>query len=405
MKPLRLVLLPYFLCAAMAATAQRLVPAGETVSTAAAVPLRQVVGYFPKWGVYGERFLPRDLVRSGAVNLLTQLDYAQTNIRDNSCVVADPQADTNLAFAAADSLDGRADKPDAPLRGNLHQMQLLHTRFPKLRLLISIEGKQSLFEDAAKPENRAAFVRSCLARYVQGHVAPGVELGRLFTGIDVDWEYPDAAHAEDFYGLLGEFRRQLDAIGPGLTLSIASTANANSIAPIDWARVAAVVDQIGVMTYDFQGPWSHSTGFVAPLRSSNPAMETVSSVIEDYLAAGAPAKKLLLGVPFYAYQWHNVADGGTHGLVQKGDPMRGNRNQSTAAALLGASASAKLYRDPASLSPWIYDGDNFLTFDDPVSLRAKADFAKERKLGGVMVWELSGDTDDVQLLRALSTRK
>ncbi len=373
------------------------------VAAARAAEPRQVVGYFPQWGVYERRFVPVDLVRSGAIRLLTQLDYAQANIQNNACAIADPQADTNLAFAAADSIDGIADAPTAPLRGDLHQMQLLHARYPQVRLMISIEGKQSLFEEAAKPRNRVAFVRSCLAQYIDGHLAPGVELGRVFSGVDVDWEYPNADHAQDFYALLDEFRRQMNALRPGLTLSIASSANAKSIAPIDWRRVAATVDQIGVMTYDFQGPWSHTTGFVAPLRATTTDTDTVYTVIDAYLAAGAPARKLLLGIPFYAYQWHNVQETGTHGLNSKGDPLRGNRNQSTAAALLAATPRAKLYRDPVSQSPWIYDGDNFLTFDDAVSLHAKALFAGERKLGGVMIWELSGDTADLHLLRALDT--
>ena len=365
----------------------------------------QVVGYFPQWGVYEHRFLPRDLIRSGAIRLLTQLDYAQTIIQNNACAIADAQADTNFNFAAADSIDSVADVPSTALRGNLHQMQLLHARYPQVRLLISIEGKQSLFEEAAKPENRVAFVRSCLTKYVEGHLAPGMELGRVFSGVDVDWEYPNADHAQDFYALLAEFRRQMDALRPGLTLSIASSANAKSIGPIDWRRVAASVDQIGVMTYDFEGPWSHTTGFVAPLRAADPNAATVSTVIAAYLAAGVPPRKLLLGVPFYAYQWHNVGETGTHGLLAKGDPLRGNRNQSTAAALLAATPNAKLYRDPVSLSPWIYDGDNFLTFDDAVSLRAKAQYADRQKLGGIMIWELSGDTVDVQLLRAVQGGK
>ncbi len=256
-------------------------------------------------------------------------------------------------------------------------------------------------------------MHSCVARFLQGYIAPGVEAPNLFDGIDVDWEYPDAKHADDFYALMAEFRRQMDAAEPlpktgrssrahpAYTLSIASGASRKNIESVDWHRVAESVDQIGVMTYDFQGPWSHDTGFVAPLRSENPNAETVSSVIDAYLAAGVPAHQLLLGLPFYAYQWHGVADAGRHGLYSKGDPIRGNLNQSTATSLLAATPTAKLYRDASSQAPWIYDGDNFLTFEDRVSLAAKAAFARERHLGGTMIWELSGDTQDAQLLRAL----
>jgi chitinase len=385
----------------------------KKIERADAVPRTEIVGYFPQWGVYNRRYVPLDLVKSGAIKSLTQIDYAQGNIKDSACVVADPQADMNLIYKAEDSIDGQADDPNAPLRGNFHQLQLLRKLYPKLRIIISLEGKKGLFEEAAKPENRVAFVHSCMARFLEGHLALGVEVPHLFDGIDVDWEYPDAAHADDFYGLLAEFRKQMDAIGyksaelragtnrRGFTLSIASGANHKAIDPINWKRVAESADQIGVMTYDFQGPWSHDTGFVAPLRSTDPHVDTVSTVISAYLAGGAPPRKLLLGLPFYAYQWHNVPDNPTHGLYSKGDPIHGNLNQSTAASLL-QNEDAELYRDPASQAPWIYDGDNFLTFEDAVSLKAKRQYTEQLKLGGMMVWELSGDTIDAQLLRALT---
>lgn len=361
----------------------------------------QVVGYFPQWGVYNRRYVPRDLVTRGALQTLTQIDYAQANIRDNACVIADPQADTNLVFQAADSVDGKADAPTAPLRGNFHQLQLLRARYPRLRVLISIMGKRSQFEDAAAPGNRVAFVRSCVDMFLQGHLAPGVEAPHLFDGIDVDWEYPDEEHAADFIALLEEFRRQIDAVRPGLTLSIAAGASAKNVHAVDWRSAAVPLDQVNVMTYDYQGPWSHTTGFNAPLRSPSLTEETVSTTIQDYLNAGVPAHKLLLGLPFYAYQWQNVGETGTHGLNANGDPVRGNLNQSTAVTML-ATPGAKLYRDPVSLAPWVYDGNNFLTFDDPASLRAKTAYADEKQLGGVMIWELSGDTTEGILLKALA---
>ena len=56
------------------------------------------------------------------------------------------------------------------------------------------------------------------------------------------------------------------------------------------------------------------------------------------------------------------------------------------------------HRDVRSQAPWLFDGQTFWTFEDPVSVRYKVSYARHQKLGGVMIWELSGDTQDAELL-------
>ncbi len=148
-----------------------------------------LVGYFPQWGVYNQYFV-KNLVTSGAAGLLNQIDYSQGMIKDNRCAIGDPNADLNLVYTAENSIDGRADPPSAPLRGNFRQLQLLRQHYPKLRVLLSIEGNPAYFASAAQPENRAAFVSSCIDMFIRGHFAQGVEGGPLFDGFDLDWEFP-----------------------------------------------------------------------------------------------------------------------------------------------------------------------------------------------------------------------
>ena len=54
--------------------------------------------------------------------------------------------------------------------------------------------------------------------------------------------------------------------------------------------------------------------------------------------------------------------------------------------------------------PWLYDGARriFISYDDPQSLRVKAEYVNAQNLGGVMLWELSSDTVQHDLLRALA---
>ena len=54
--------------------------------------------------------------------------------------------------------------------------------------------------------------------------------------------------------------------------------------------------------------------------------------------------------------------------------------------------------------PWLFDEKEglFVTYDDPRSLRGKAQYVRENKLGGVMIWELSDDDEKASLLNALN---
>jgi chitinase len=200
-------------------------PASRELSVRAAPAHPLVVGYLPQWGLYNDPpWFMRALVSSGAAKLLDQVDYAQGSIVHARCAVADPNADLNYAYSAETSVDGRADPPSgSELRGAFHQLQELKHLYPHLHVLLSLEGKAPAFAEAAQPENRAAFVSSCIDMFVRGHLAPGVEAAGLFDGFDIDWEYPHPEDAANFAALLVEFRRQMEALGPrrrlGLTIA------------------------------------------------------------------------------------------------------------------------------------------------------------------------------------------
>lgn len=357
-----------------------------------------LVGYFPQWGIYDDpQYLVKNLVSPGGRPLIDQINYAQGFVTDGHCSIADPNADLNVSFTAAQSVNGKADLPTNPFRGNLHQLWLLKRRYPHLRALISLEGKGADFSQDAQPENRESFVRSCIDLFIRGNLAPGIHAADLFDGIDVDWEYPRGEDAANFIALLQEFRKQMAAVRPGLRLSIAVGHSPRMYDGTDMGVIGGLVDQVGLMMYDFIGPWSKTTGFVAPLLpTSGHRGGSIDGGVSAYLEAGVPAKKILMGVPFYGYGWRQVlAD--HNGLFQEGESIHGDRPYSYIEALVPKST---VYRDPDSAAPWLFDGENFWTYEDPVSIQRKAGYALERGLGGLMVWELSEDDSSAALLRA-----
>jgi chitinase len=358
-----------------------------------------MVAYFPQWGVNSQpQYLVKNLVQSGGASRLDQVNYSQGSVAGGRCSVANPKADLQYSFKDQNSVDSTSDPPSANLRGNFHQLQELKTKYPRLKILISLEGRADAFAEDAQPQNREAFVASCVDLFVHGHFADGIEEPGIFDGFDVDWEYPKQQDADNYLALLREFRRQMDAVRPGFLLTVAVGSTPKMYPGIDMRDISKLVDQIGVMTYDYAGPWSSKTGFVAPLymaAKDSREEDSIDTSVAEYKAAGVPTSMLLVGLPFYGYGWQQVAST-NHGLFQRGQAIRGDHPYWQIQSL---SRNSTLYRKRRSRAPWLYDGDTFYTYDDPTSIREKAKFARRQHLGGLMVWELSGDTQDARLLK------
>jgi chitinase len=253
----------------------------------------------------------------------------------------------------------------------------------------------------------------------------------IFDGFDIDWEFPTQPQDRaNFVALLKEFRKQLDALGPGHLLSAALPAGEQNFSLINLPAAAAQLNFINLETYDYSGPFNNHTGFVAPLRQTEFDPSTTFNVnftVQSYLAAGVPAEKILLGIPFYSYGW---AITGTSAPGQNGQfvaavnpnaPNSGNppNYAGTVAiqlnpALAGVAATEpdsylllkvlpfeQLFRDPVTDTPWAFDGLNFWTYDDPVSIRKKMRYARKNDLGGASIFEVPDQLPDGSLVDAV----
>jgi chitinase len=131
----------------------------------------------------------------------------------------------------------------------------------------------------------------------------------------------------------------------------------------------------------------------------------VHGTVEAWLDRGAPARKLVVGVPFYGQGWTGVTGGGD-GL---GQPAAGPAPATWANGYgdyeelkaLVESGDFTVHRDRRNGHAWIFDGTTLWTYDDPQVLARKAEYVKDRRLGGAMIWSLDGDTPDGELIKAL----
>ncbi|HVS39481.1 MAG TPA: glycoside hydrolase family 18 protein [Gemmataceae bacterium] len=390
-----------FAAAVLCRTAPRDAP------TADATPKR-IVAYFAEWGVYGRKYNVMDV----PADKLTHINYAFAQIdADGEIAVIDARAALEKVYPG-DSREAGA------LHGNFHQLQLLKKDHPQLKTLISVGGwsKSGRFSDAAlTDDSRSKFARSCVDF-----------IGKYgFDGVDIDWEFPvaggaegDTARPEDkenFTLLLAELRKQLDergkTDGAHYLLTFAAPAGPGNYKHIELAKVAKLVDWINLMTYDFAGSWSPVTNFNAPLygASNDPGGEAarkrlnVDAAVKAYRDAGVPDDKIVVGVPFYGCGWTGVKDV-NDGLFQphsKERPKGGAfEYRDLAADYVGKYD--RHWNDEAKV-PWLFDpkAGVMISYDDPESIRLKAEYVKKANLGGVMCWELSGDDGKASLLTAI----
>lgn len=340
---------------------------------------KKIVGYFANWSNdYGVKDIP--------VDKLTHINYAFATIKDGEITV---RRDTDKI------------KPLTALR-QTHK---------HIRTLISVGGwgGSAGFSDAAlTKESREKFARSC-ARFAATYA---------FDGVDIDWEYPAAkgnANAttrpqdtKNFTLLLAELRRQLDELGKSYNrsylLTIAAPAG-NQTKKIELGEIHKYLDFINVMTYDYAGSWSPRTAINSPLFGKS----SIDSAVKTYLAAGVPKEKIIVGVPFYGRGFAGVKDI-NHGFDQPHNdkspkPTGGSANEWTwrnISANYVGKGPKRFWHDEAK-SPWLFDADEgvMVTYDDPESIGLKANFVRERDLGGVMIWELSQDDANSSMLSAI----
>ena len=387
-----------------------------------------IVSYFAQWTIYRRGYLPRDVVVSGAATATDVINYAFAGIDENlRCASLDPFADYQKRFDSAESVDSVADTVSQPLKGNFNQLLKLKAMYPHVRVLLSIGGwtESYRFSDAALPANREAFVRSCIDAFVRGHLEPGVSAAGVFDGLDIDWEYPGSCgntcdyrpdDRQNFVALLAEFRRQLDLLEdeiddatgarPDYLLTIAAPGGEHNYAEFDMAGVASHVDWINAMTYDFHGGWEssgpanhHAQLFRSPCDPED--SDWADKAVRSYLQGGVPATKLLLGIPFYGRGWRGVASA-NDGLCQPARGVaRGTYEKGVDDYEVLSGQARPGFHDQATGTHWTFDGTEFWSFDDPISVGWKADYVRGAQLRGSMVWELSGDTAEGDLLRAL----
>jgi chitinase len=262
------------------------------------------------------------------------------------------------------------------------------------KVLISVGGAGSVngFRGATSSTNLSKLVTN-IANFMTG---------RGYDGVDIDWEPLQSSDATQYSNLVTRLRSALDAITPRplLTAVVAEQ-------PALLASLQSHFDQINLMTYDLSGPWpGWVTWFNSPIYdggfrfpSTGGLVPSINGMVNDFIAHGVAASKLGARMDFYGYIWSGGSGTSTGGASLPRQSWSSAPSVTTAAyyaIMANYFQPQRYFWDTAAQAACLSidntgsANDKFISFDDPTACQMKVRYAKNKGIGGVMIWELGG---------------
>jgi len=202
-------------------------------------------------------------------------------------------------------------------------------------------------------------------------------------GVNFDFETVPAAMKANMVSFCKRAVRGIKAELPLAEVSLATPA-VNWSDGWDLTALSGICDYLIMMGYNYYWGGSKNAGPVAPLAGET--YNVTKSIDEDYIGVGVPQSRLLLGMPWYGYDWP------VESSVRKSATTGTGTSRTYIATLPLVSSHGKTF-DSSTSVPWMsyLSGTQWrqMWFEDSLSLLMKTNFAKKRNLAGIGIWALS----------------
>lgn len=260
-------------------------------------------------------------------------------------------------------------------------------------------------------ETIAAFLGSTEAQTTFLREIDSLLLAYPFTGLNLDFEYvgdaPQTLRSQ-FTQFVSLVRNHLNDTYQNIELTVdmyPAAASKNQLWEVE--KISPVVDYIVVMAYDFHRSSSPTAGPVAPLLQGNGDWhENINAYLKDFTKKASP-EKLLLGIPFYGYEWQTTSnDPAAFTIPSTGATASYQRVQS----LIAQADELQLTErwDDNALVPYLsYTRDNepyLLYYENARSLAYKLEYVKQLNLAGIAIWSLGYEGNSRDLWSVINTQ-
>ncbi|CAK5284354.1 unnamed protein product [Mycena citricolor] len=341
------------------------------------------MAYFTNWGIYEANFQPTDIVAANLTHILYA--FADIDPSTGNISLTDSYADTQKLFPGDSSSESGNN-----IYGCLKQIYLLKLANRNLKVLLSIGGwtysQSGHFSFVTSNATRAQFVSSA-QQMIEDYG---------FDGIDINFDYPaTAAQGQGFADLFTELRTAFDALAvkkgdaTPYELTAAVAAGYANYQHLVIPQMDAALSYWNLMAYDYSGTWFTFADNLANVYGGARTNASTDVAIKYYVASGASASKINMGIPLYGQAFEN-----TKGL---GQSYNGTGPGTLAAGIYSYKtlplAGAQVVENTTDISSYSYDSatEELVSYDTPNIVKLKAQYSVTKGLAGSMFWELSTD--------------
>uniref|UniRef100_A0A182K0A3 GH18 domain-containing protein n=1 Tax=Anopheles christyi TaxID=43041 RepID=A0A182K0A3_9DIPT len=292
--------------------------------------------------------------------------------------------------------------------GGFARFQSVCQRAPTVKCMIGLNSLQSGSRPFSNMMNntvtRQAAVNSIMNFLIQQY---------QFDGLDFYWQYPvlKGGNPEDRYNFvtfISELSANLHMYGLLLTLSVAPTSDF-FMGSYDVPSLVRYVDYFNVMAFNLHHYWDGKTGHQSALYASGKetslyeAALNVDGIVTGWIAEGAPASKLILGITPTANIMKLYASINTG--VGARTAGRGDMGQYTTTegimsypelCLERAKSGWETFLDRTQQSYYATNKIMWATFEDIQTLQLKGSYIITRGLAGMAMYDM--ENDDVKNL-------
>ncbi len=227
-------------------------------------------------------------------------------------------------------------------------------------------------------------------------------------GINIDIEYiktTDDTIRSQFTSFLKTLYTRVKQTHPKLSVSVAVLADSAQRQRLtDIAAIAPYTDHIIIMAYDFHRRGSSQSGANAPLYGDSDEKwgKNIMSSAKAFTDL-VPASKLILGVPFYGYEW-SVTDDNAYNFTL---PNSGKTATYERITNLLATGKATRHWDSASFTPYLLYQQNGkqqqIYYEDAQSLAYKLDLVKQAGFSGIAIWAMGYEGSTTELWQTIES--